>query len=162
MRQPCLSAAFPLQQGYSNTNLKHVGLVLVRGRMNANYSVFLIQNLEHTIFVQSIGLYSRQNVNSKLLEKWKWKLKIALAAVSDPETHCLCIVGMGTGPGIHCTDPTKTHGEGITVQGPHIGGRWSRMRTTALQHTARPTSSIFPHLLVLQVVKDLLHKLRLC
>ena len=45
---------------------------------------FLAVNLEDTIFLQSRGSYSQQNVISELLQKRKWKLKIALAAVSDP------------------------------------------------------------------------------
>ena len=66
-------------------HIKHRGLVLLGGKINANFSFYfslncqfslstflLAVNLEHAIFVQSRGSYSQQNFNSELLQKRKW------------------------------------------------------------------------------------------
>ena len=79
-------------------HIKHMGLVLVGGRMNANFSVhsslncrfslstfLLAANLEHAIFMQSRHLcYSLQNVTMQTAPKMKVKVKNGNAAVCDP------------------------------------------------------------------------------
>ena len=82
-------------------HIKHMGLVLVGGRMNANISVqsswiFTV----HFSFSSELAPTASKMSICDLLRKTKVKVKSCLAAVSDRVTPCPCVVGMETSPGI--------------------------------------------------------------
>ena len=84
--------------------------------MNCRFSLstfLLAVNLERAIFVQSSS-YSRQNVTMCTAPKNESESENCAAAVSDP---AVCVL-LGDKSRYTSADPTKTHGEGLTVRGP--------------------------------------------
>ena len=101
-------------------------------------SLYFLELPIHTIHCfLAVYLELQQNVNTRTAPITKVKVKNC--AHSSERLSCLCIVGMETSFGIRVLTQPKYISEGITVRGPHTGGRMRPggrlLRTTGLKRT---------------------------